>query len=196
MVGLAQGSAGVGRPVDACRIPCHQGKERRCANSYRVPRRWLHCSRSGARLSQSPSRLPGGFSAVLLAVPGASAYFLGGAVVYTYAARGVLLDLPSAALTGLRPATEPYALLLGPHGASASLRHLGSGRDWRDGAGGKSVRGSGGARLPGGRRPGGARSHPETVASPDRLANMRAFAAGALDLFRAEPGAMTFARSQ
>ncbi len=52
-------------------------------------------------------------SAALLAVPGASAYFLGGVVVYTYTARSVLLDLPSAALTGLRPATEPYALLLG-----------------------------------------------------------------------------------
>jgi PncC family amidohydrolase len=51
-------------------------------------------------------------SAALLAVPGASAYFLGGAVVYTRLSRGVLLDVPDAALEGLRPSTEPYALLM------------------------------------------------------------------------------------
>jgi len=51
-------------------------------------------------------------SAALLAVPGASAYFLGGAVVYTRLSRGVLLDVPDAALEGMRPSTEPYALLM------------------------------------------------------------------------------------
>ncbi|MGB9365918.1 MAG: CinA family protein [Xanthobacteraceae bacterium] len=51
-------------------------------------------------------------SAALLAVPGASAYFLGGAVVYTRKSRGVLLDVPDAALEGMRPSTEPYALLM------------------------------------------------------------------------------------
>ena len=51
-------------------------------------------------------------SAALLAVPGASAYFLGGAVVYTRQARRVLLDIPDAALDGMRPSTEPYALMM------------------------------------------------------------------------------------
>jgi nicotinamide-nucleotide amidase len=51
-------------------------------------------------------------SAALLAVPGASAYFLGGAVVYTRQSRNVLLDIPDAALQGMRPSTEPYALLM------------------------------------------------------------------------------------
>src|SRR5512138_2609351 len=51
-------------------------------------------------------------SAALLALPGASAYFLGGAVVYTYAARRLLLAIPDTALEGIRPATEAYALLL------------------------------------------------------------------------------------
>jgi len=51
-------------------------------------------------------------SAALLAVPGASAYFLGGAVVYTRLSRGVLLGVPDAALEGMRPSTEPYALLM------------------------------------------------------------------------------------
>jgi PncC family amidohydrolase len=51
-------------------------------------------------------------SAALLAVPGASAYFLGGAVVYTKASRAALLGIGDAEMQGLRPATEAYALLL------------------------------------------------------------------------------------
>lgn len=51
-------------------------------------------------------------SAALLAVPGASAYFLGGAVVYTRQARKVLVGLPDEAVKGMRSASEPYALLL------------------------------------------------------------------------------------
>ena len=51
-------------------------------------------------------------SAALLAVPGASAYFLGGAVVYTRQARLVLLDIPDSATQGMRSASEPYAMLL------------------------------------------------------------------------------------
>ena len=51
-------------------------------------------------------------SAALLAVPGASAYFLGGAVVYTRQSRALLLGIPDDALGAIRPATEAYALLL------------------------------------------------------------------------------------
>src|SRR3954468_25091461 len=51
-------------------------------------------------------------SAALLAVPGASAYFLGGAVVYTRTARGLLMDIPDEAMQGIRSASEPYAKLL------------------------------------------------------------------------------------
>src|SRR5215216_883261 len=51
-------------------------------------------------------------SAALLAVPGASAYFLGGAVVYTRQSRRLLLDIPDTALDGMRPSTEPYALMM------------------------------------------------------------------------------------
>ncbi|TSD84401.1 CinA family protein [Mycobacterium sp. KBS0706] len=51
-------------------------------------------------------------SAALLAVPGASAYFLGGAVVYTAAARRALLAIGEAEMAGLRPSTEPYAAML------------------------------------------------------------------------------------
>ena len=51
-------------------------------------------------------------SAALIAVPGASAYFLGGGVVYTRQSRRLLLNIPDAALDGVRPSTESYALMM------------------------------------------------------------------------------------
>ncbi len=51
-------------------------------------------------------------AAALLAIPGASAYFVGGAVVYTRTARAALLGIKDADMQGLRPATEPYSLLV------------------------------------------------------------------------------------
>jgi len=51
-------------------------------------------------------------SAALLAVPGASAYFVGGAVVYTGTARNVLAGIGADDMEGIRPASEPYAALL------------------------------------------------------------------------------------
>jgi PncC family amidohydrolase len=54
----------------------------------------------------------GMLSAALLAVPGASAYFIGGAVVYTRASRRVLLGISDEAMAGMRPSTEAYALLV------------------------------------------------------------------------------------
>jgi nicotinamide-nucleotide amidase len=51
-------------------------------------------------------------SAALLAVPGASKYFLGGAVIYTATARSALLGIEAADMADVRPASEAYALLL------------------------------------------------------------------------------------
>src|SRR5947208_17062306 len=51
-------------------------------------------------------------AAALLAVPGASAYFLGSAVVYTRDARRILMDIPDEAMKGIRSASEAYAKLL------------------------------------------------------------------------------------
>jgi nicotinamide-nucleotide amidase len=48
-------------------------------------------------------------SAALLAVPGASRYYRGGAVVYTHEARRTLFQLPDTALAGARSSSEPYA---------------------------------------------------------------------------------------
>ena len=49
-------------------------------------------------------------SAALLAVPGASAFFVGGGVIYTLESRRALMSLPDEALTGVRASTEEYAL--------------------------------------------------------------------------------------
>ncbi len=48
-------------------------------------------------------------SAALLAIPGASAYFVGGAVIYTRQAGKSLLGLNAEDMVGIRAETEPYA---------------------------------------------------------------------------------------
>jgi PncC family amidohydrolase len=62
-------------------------------------------------LAVAESSAGGLISAALLAVPGASAYFLGGAVIYTQAARRALLRVPDEAVKGIRSSTEAYALV-------------------------------------------------------------------------------------
>src|SRR5215467_8916270 len=63
-------------------------------------------------IATAESSTGGLIAAALLAVPGASAYFLGGAVVYTELARATLLGIGDTEMQGLRSATETYALLL------------------------------------------------------------------------------------
>src|SRR5882762_7929204 len=62
-------------------------------------------------IAVAESSAGGLISAALLAVPGASAYFLGGGVIYTQAARRGLLRVPDDAVKGIRSSSEPYALL-------------------------------------------------------------------------------------
>jgi nicotinamide-nucleotide amidase len=50
-------------------------------------------------------------SAALVSIPGASAYYLGGGVIYTGTARRALLQVGDEAMAGMRASTEPYALL-------------------------------------------------------------------------------------
>jgi PncC family amidohydrolase len=66
----------------------------------------------GETVSVAESSAGGLISAALLAVGGASAYFQGGGVIYTRAARSALLSVMEADLGDIRPSTEAYALLL------------------------------------------------------------------------------------
>jgi nicotinamide-nucleotide amidase len=70
-------------------------------------------------------------AAALLAMPGASAYFVGGAVIYTRASRTALLGIADADMQGLRPSTEAYSLLLAQrvrerHGTTWGLGETGA----------------------------------------------------------------------
>ena len=51
-------------------------------------------------------------NAALVGVPGASAFYLGGAVVYTVNAREGILGLTKDDVKGMRSASEPYARLI------------------------------------------------------------------------------------
>ncbi|MDE2363229.1 MAG: CinA family protein [Hyphomicrobiales bacterium] len=64
------------------------------------------------KIAVSESSSGGLVSAALLAVPGASAYYLGGAVVYTARARAALVGIEKADVEGMRSASPPYAQLL------------------------------------------------------------------------------------
>jgi nicotinamide-nucleotide amidase len=133
----------------------------------------------GETIAIAESSAGGLIAAALLSVGGASAYFAGGAVIYTRAARRGLLNIKDADMPGIRPSTEAYAALL----ARRVRQHHGS------------VWGLGetGATGPTGNRYGDAAGHcciglsgPLEIAitletaSTDRQANMRAFAARAL----------------
>lgn len=135
----------------------------------------------GETIAVAESATGGLVSAALLAVPGASAYFQGGGIVYTRAARQSLLGIPDHALKQTPPASEAMAALL----AEGARRHLGA--TWG--------LGEAGAAGPTGNRYGHAPGHGVfSVAGPvaltrgietgstDRADNMRVFAATLLAL--------------
>lgn len=135
----------------------------------------------GQTLAVAESSAGGLVSAALLSVPGASAYFLGGAVVYTATARSALLGIGDAEMTGLRSASEPYARLLARtvrarHGATWGLAETGaagpSGNRYGDAAGHACIAVSGPVE----------RIVTLETGAAGRLTNMRTFAAGLLDL--------------
>lgn len=65
----------------------------------------------GDTITVSESSSGGLVSAALLSVPGASAYFMGGAVIYTGTARDEFLGIDIDAHPGMKSASEPYAAL-------------------------------------------------------------------------------------
>lgn len=63
-------------------------------------------------LAVAESSAGGLINAALVAVPGASAYYLGGCVIYTAAGRESLLGIAAADMKGMRSASEPFAQLM------------------------------------------------------------------------------------
>jgi len=116
-------------------------------------------------------------------VPGASAFYLGGCIVYTAASREGLLGITANDMKGIRSASEPYARL-----AAQRIREK-LGATW--------ALSETGASGPTGNRYGDAPGHacfavsgPVAAAltletrSAEREANMRAFALRALELLQ------------
>lgn len=137
-------------------------------------------------IAVAESSTGGLLSAVLLSVPGASAYFLAGAVVYTKPARRVLMGLADRDVAGMRSASEPYAGLLARtarerFSADWGLSETGAtgptGNRYGDKAGHSCLAVSG---------PGGDRVITLETGRADRAENMRAFAAAALELLAVE----------
>lgn len=135
----------------------------------------------GQNLAVAESSAGGLISASLLAIAGASDYFLGGGVIYTARARSALLGLEPGDLKGIRSASEPYVALL----AGRLRERLGA--DW--------ALAESGASGPSGNRYGDAPGHAvlavggpvervKTLATgrDGREENMRVFAAAALTL--------------
>ena len=134
-------------------------------------------------IAVAESSAGGLLSAALLAVPGASAYFLGGAVVYTRKAREQLMQLPRDAVAGMRSASEPYALLLARtasqrFSASWGLAETGAagptGNPYGDSAGHSCIAIAGLAEE----------AITLETGDSDRVANMRAFSIAALQLLQ------------
>ena len=132
-------------------------------------------------IAVAESSTGGLIAAALLAVPGASAYFLGGAVVYTKSSRAALLGIGDAEMAGLRAATEAYALLIARrvrerHGAVWGLGETGAtgptGNRYGDPAGHTCIAVSGPAE----------RAITLCTGNVERLVNMEAFAKRALEL--------------
>src|SRR5438034_11796802 len=65
-------------------------------------------------LAVAESAAGGLINAALVAVPGASACYLGGGIIYTGASRSALLGITAQDMANLRSATEPSAKLLAP----------------------------------------------------------------------------------
>ena len=132
-------------------------------------------------IAVAESSAGGLISAALLSVPGASAYFLGGGVIYTQAARRGLLRVPDDSVKGIRSSSEPYATLKARTirellGATWGLAETGAtgptGNRYGDAAGHACIAVAGPVE----------RDHPLETGHGDREKNMWAFAKRALEL--------------
>ena len=132
-------------------------------------------------IAAAESSAGGLINAALVAVPGASGFYLGGAIIYTAASRDKILGIAKEEMKGIRSASEPYARLMAARirenvGATWGLSETGAsgptGNRYGDAAGHACIAVSG---------PVEAVITLET-GSADREANMREFTRRALEL--------------
>jgi nicotinamide-nucleotide amidase len=136
----------------------------------------------GETVAVAESSTGGLIAAALVAIPGASAYFVAGSVIYTAAAQRALLQIPRERMQGLRASTEPYALLaaqtirgrIGSHWGIAETGATGpTGNPYGDAAGHSCIAIAGPID----------RALTIETGRADRVDNMWAFAQAALELF-------------
>ena len=132
-------------------------------------------------IAVAESTTGGLISAALLSVPGASSYFIGGAVVYTLKARRAMLEVPDSAFAGIKSITEEGAMILARAARTRfavtwSIAEIGAsgptGNRYGDSAGHSCIAVAGPVE----------RSITLETGSADRVANMRTFSAAALNL--------------
>lgn len=135
----------------------------------------------GETIAVAESSAGGLISASLVAVPGASAYYLGGGVIYTAAGRAGILGITKEEMRGIRSASEPFAQLMARRvrvnlGASWGLAETGAsgpaGNRYGDAAGHACIAVSGAVEA----------AITLETGSTDREANMREFTRRALAL--------------
>ena len=132
-------------------------------------------------IAVAESSAGGLINAALVAVPGASAFYLGGGVIYTKVGRTALLGIEAQDVKGMRSASEPYAQLLAKRvreklGATWGLSETGASgptsNSYGDAPGHACIAVSGPREL----------VLTVETASADREANMREFTRRALTL--------------
>ncbi len=132
-------------------------------------------------IAVAESTTGGLISAALLSIPGASTYFVGGAVVYTLKARRAMLDLPDSAFAGIKSVTEEGAMILARAARQRfevtwSIAEIGAsgpaGNRYGDPAGHSCIAVAGPVE----------RSITVETGNGDRVANMRTFSVAALNL--------------
>ena len=135
----------------------------------------------GQTIAVAESSAGGVINAALVAVPGASAYYLGGSVIYTPKGRAALLGIGKDEMAGIRSASEPFATLLARRvrinlGATWGLSETGAsgptGNRYGDAPGHACIAVSGPVET----------AHTIETGSADREANMWEFARRALEL--------------
>jgi len=140
----------------------------------------------GETVAISESSAGGLISAALLAVPGASAFYRGGGVIYTPQAFRGLLGLTRDDLGDLRSSTEPYARLLARTIRGKLRADWGLCETGASGPGGNMYGDAAGHTCVAVVGPGGLEfSRTLETGLDDREDNMRRFALDALDLLHA-----------